>query len=88
MEEFCHIRDAIRSEGMVPVALYHSHLGGSTQPSFRDKKLPSLTGLPSLVLAGNDGQLAYECFEDVGHVSGTLTFKVVYSLGASHCVVQ
>jgi len=47
------------------MALYHSHLAGSTTPSFRDRKLPWITDLPSLILAQDEGKVRFECYGDI-----------------------
>ena len=65
VEEFCRERDAIEWKGLVPLALYHSHPDGSTAPSFRDRKLPWITDLPSLILAWDGDKLRFECYGDV-----------------------
>lgn len=64
VEAFCQERDAIEQKGLVPLALYHSHLDGSNQPSFRDRKLPWITGLPSLIVAWDGRKLRFECYGD------------------------
>ena len=65
VEEFCRERDAIKQKGFVPLTLYHSHLDGSTHPSFRDRELPRITDLPLLILAWDDGNLRFGCYSDV-----------------------
>ena len=65
VEEFCRERDAMEDAGLVPLALYHSHLDGSTRPSFRDRELPRITGVPLLILAWDEGKLHFECYGDV-----------------------
>ena len=65
VEEFCRERDAIDAMGLVPLALYHSHLNSSTHPSFRDRELPRITGLPLLILAWEEGKLRFECYRDI-----------------------
>lgn len=64
VEELCRQRDAIQRKGLLPLALYHSHRDGSTQPSFRDRKLPWITDLPSLILAWDGDKLHFDCYGD------------------------
>ena len=64
VEEFCIKRDEIEAAGLIPVALYHSHPDGSTQPSFRDRELPGITDLASLVIALDGEKVLYECYGD------------------------
>ena len=78
VEAFCRERDAIEQKGLVPLALYHSHLDGSTRPSFRDRKLPWITDLPSLILAWDGNKLRFECY---AYVDG----KMVPIVVALHC---
>jgi proteasome lid subunit RPN8/RPN11 len=65
VEEFCRERDAIEQKGLVPLALYHSHIDGPTTPSFRDRKLPWITDLPLLILSLGDGKLRFGCYDNV-----------------------
>ena len=64
VEEFCQARDMIEAAGLMPLALYHSHPNGSTRPSSRDKELPWITGLASLIIAWDGEKLLYECYSD------------------------
>ena len=65
VEEFLRERDIIVDAGLVPLALYHSHLDGSIQPSFRDRELPRITDLPLLILAWGEGKLRFEYYDEV-----------------------
>ena len=82
-EEFCRERDAIKQKGLVPLALYHSHLDGSTAPSSRDRKLPWITDLPLLILAWNEGELRLECYGDVDGRIVPISVVPYYDLEAS-----
>ncbi len=65
VEDFCRERDTIEDAGLVLLVLYHSHLNGSTRLSFRDRKLPGITGVPLLILAWDEAKLHFECYGDV-----------------------
>lgn len=64
VEELCQERDAIEAAGLMSLALYHSHAHGSIRPSFRDKEIPWITDLASLIIAWGGENLLYECYGD------------------------
>lgn len=58
---------SIKKLGLIPLSLYHSHIGNSICPSYRDLELPSLTGFPSLIIGKSHlGGLHFFCYDDVG----------------------
>ena len=70
VEELCRARNDIEQIGLMPVALYHSHPDGSTSPSYRDRQLPWITNLPSLIVANTTNGIDMECYNSVeGEVS-------------------
>ena len=72
VDEFCRARDEISTSGQLPLALYHSHPNGLITPSFRDRELPRLTDLLSLILAWNSSELVYRCFGDTRDIPVTI----------------
>jgi proteasome lid subunit RPN8/RPN11 len=65
IDEFLRSKEVMEASGLVPIALFHTHPNGSTQPSLRDTRLPWITGLLSLIIAGYNDKLLMECYTDV-----------------------
>ena len=84
VEEFCRERDAIEAAGLVLLALYHSHPDGSTRPSFRDRKLPWITDLPSLILGWDSNKLRFECYGEADGRMVPISVVLYYDLEASY----
>jgi proteasome lid subunit RPN8/RPN11 len=66
VEEIMKAEATMRTSGLIPVALFHSHRSGSARPSDRDTRLPWVTGLPSLILAERDGMIIMFCYDEIG----------------------
>lgn len=76
VEEFCQARDAIEAAGLMSLALYHSYPDGSTIPSFRDRELPWITGLASLIIVWDGEKLLYECSGESTSRNGAALFEL------------
>lgn len=55
----------IEISGLTVLAIYHSHLDGSTNPSFRDMALPRISGLPLLILVRNTNKMHVACYVEI-----------------------
>ena len=49
-----------------PIAIYHTHPSGSLAPSFSDTRLPTITGLYSVIAAAQHGRLRTACHAVLG----------------------
>ena len=68
VDEIVRTQAVIGSDGLQPVALFHSHTNGSTRPSHRDARLPWVTSIPSLIVAQRSGNVRMCSFDAIGGV--------------------